>query len=149
MRYLAIITHEGNATLAEFPDFQGCQTFVREGDGRGTIEDNAREALEGWLESSLEDGEEIPWPSDKLHAKRGEEIVPIEISAKLAVQIVLRQARAHAKLTQAELAERAGISQQQVAKLEASDANPTVDTLERIAKALGANLEIRLTPKHA
>ena len=148
MRYLAIITREGTATLAEFPDCPGCQTFVRKGDDPG-IEAMAVEALHGWLESMLAAGDEIPEASKRLRVPRGARAMPVEVSPMLAVKIALRLARRRAHLTQAELAKRAGVSQQQVARVESPDSNPTLGTLEKIADALGATLEIGLVPRHA
>lgn len=58
---------------------------------------------------------------------------------------LLRAARERAKLTQAELAERLGCSQQAVAQAERWDANPTVRFLRRWAAETGARLEISFT----
>ena len=144
MQYLAAVTKEGTATLAEFPDCPGCQTFVREGDRRGTIEKNAQEALEGWLEACLADGDEIPVASRKVRVPRGGRAIPIGVSPRLAIKIGLRQARQRARLTQAQLAKRAGVSQQQIAKLESPLSNPTIETLDKVARALGGHLELSL-----
>jgi len=144
MQYVAIVTKEGTATLAEFPDCPGCQTFVRAGDGRGTIVEAAQEALEGWLEATLLAGEGVPVPSAKARVPRGAHAVAIAVSPKLAIRIALRQARQLAKLTQAQLAKRAGVSQQQIAKLEDPDSNPTLETLEKVARALDSRLEVSL-----
>ena len=62
------------------------------------------------------------------------------------VTTMLREAREATGMSQRELAKRRGVSQQRVALLE-RDANPSVDTLERVAKALGMRLEINLRPK--
>jgi transcriptional regulator with XRE-family HTH domain len=56
---------------------------------------------------------------------------------------LLADARRRAGLTQAELADRLGISQSAVAKLEREDANPTVRTLERALRATGNRIEAR------
>lgn len=52
----------------------------------------------------------------------------------------MRQAQ---NLTQADLAERTGIIQGDISKIENGKANPTLDTLKRIAKGLGMHLDIR------
>jgi transcriptional regulator with XRE-family HTH domain len=59
---------------------------------------------------------------------------------------VVRDARAEAGLTQAELAERLGVSQPTVARLESPRSNPRLATLERAVAATGNQLELRLRP---
>ncbi|HUP19642.1 MAG TPA: helix-turn-helix transcriptional regulator [Gemmatimonadota bacterium] len=59
---------------------------------------------------------------------------------------LLRLAREAADLTQAELGERLGVSQQAVAQAERWDANPTASYMDRWARACGARLEIRFEP---
>ena len=56
---------------------------------------------------------------------------------------LLADARRRAGLTQAELADRLGISQSAVAKLEREEANPTVRTFERALRATGHRIEAR------
>lgn len=51
----------------------------------------------------------------------------------------LRKERA---LTQVELAERAGLDQAEISRLERGAGNPTEQTLERVAEALGARWEL-------
>jgi transcriptional regulator with XRE-family HTH domain len=55
---------------------------------------------------------------------------------------LLKHARLSAGLTQLELAERLGISQASVSKLEHADSNPTVETLERALRATGKQLKL-------
>ena len=55
-------------------------------------------------------------------------------------------ARAHAKLTQEQLAERMGTSQSAVARIESGNRIPSVRTLQRFAAATGTRLVIRLVP---
>ena len=55
----------------------------------------------------------------------------------------LRSARRRASLTQAQLGERAGLSQAEVARLERAGSNPTAATLERLLRATGHRLELR------
>ncbi|MGI5864761.1 MAG: helix-turn-helix transcriptional regulator [Myxococcales bacterium] len=73
----------------------------------------------------------------------------IPVPAKLAVKLSLRWQRQEVGRTQAQLARRANVSQQLIAKLEDPDSNPTIETLEKVAKALGTHLEIRLVPRTA
>jgi transcriptional regulator with XRE-family HTH domain len=61
----------------------------------------------------------------------------------LALNVIrLRRERG---LTQAELANRLGVSQPRIAEVEAGDANPRLITLSKIAHALGVSLSELLT----
>jgi len=55
---------------------------------------------------------------------------------------LLREARLAAGMTQAEVAERAGVSQGAVAQLERPESNPTVETLDGILRATGRRLRL-------
>jgi transcriptional regulator with XRE-family HTH domain len=55
--------------------------------------------------------------------------------------------REQAGLTQVELAERTGISQADISRIERGATSPTAKTLQRIAEAL--NAEVRLVAKTA
>ena len=148
MRYPAIITQEGDATLAEFPDCPGCQTFSRPGDNDGGIEFMATEALEGWLESTLLADEEFPVPSS-VQPPEGGSVIWIDVPARLAIRYGLREARKKAGLTQAQLAERADMTQQQIARIEGADSNPTIELLDRVARALGVSITLEPMQKSA
>jgi ribosome-binding protein aMBF1 (putative translation factor) len=64
---------------------------------------------------------------------------------ELILQIIkLREKRG---MTQAELAKAIGTRQANVSRLERFDANLMLDTLEKVAQALGANLRIDLEPQ--
>jgi DNA-binding XRE family transcriptional regulator/predicted RNase H-like HicB family nuclease len=140
MRYQAIIAKEGRATLAHFPDCPGCQTEAGPGEDIYSL---AREALEGWIEAHLVQGQIPPLPSVRKHrAPAGARSVTIPVSPSLAVRIQLRLARHRAGLSQGALAKRVGVSQQQIAALESPDANVTLSTLLKVAKALGHEVEI-------
>ena len=78
-------------------------------------------------------------------------IVPMLVGGRnparrLAVKLYLRWERADAGLTQTELAKRAGVTQQAIAKLEHPSANPTIETLEKVAAALGVRVEVAFRP---
>jgi transcriptional regulator with XRE-family HTH domain len=55
---------------------------------------------------------------------------------------LVRSARKRAGLTQTELAERAGVTQSVIARLERGGGNPTFLTLERVLHAAGHRLEL-------
>lgn len=59
---------------------------------------------------------------------------------------VIRSARQKAGLTQRELAEAAGISQQVVSAYETGRREPTLPTLLRLVRAAGLDLRLRLEP---
>lgn len=79
----------------------------------------------------------------RIGADRQRPFGPADETADAALQI--RMARKRAGLSQAQLAERMGVSQQQVQRLEDPDrSNPTVATLRAVAAALGVELRISL-----
>jgi HTH-type transcriptional regulator/antitoxin HipB len=59
-----------------------------------------------------------------------------------AVSIQIRQIREAAGISQEELAGRLGVSQSLVARGESPAGRPKVETLQRIADALGLNLQV-------
>ena len=60
-----------------------------------------------------------------------------------ALEAMIR-ARAEAGVTQAELAERMGTTQSAIARLESGRVSPTVETLQKYARALGKRLKIEM-----
>lgn len=54
----------------------------------------------------------------------------------------LIQARLENNLTQTELAKKAGISQVMIARLESGNSNPTLETMSRVAAALGKEVKL-------
>lgn len=55
------------------------------------------------------------------------------------------QAREEEKITQEQLAERTGISQADISRMEGARANPSLQTMKRIAQGLGKRLVIRFS----
>src|SRR3954453_7443821 len=66
-------------------------------------------------------------------------LVPVMEAASL-----IRRARTDAGLTQSQLARRLGLTQAALARLEKAGANPTVATLDRVLRATGRRLDLRL-----
>jgi predicted transcriptional regulator len=60
----------------------------------------------------------------------------------MSPSLLVREARKRVGLTQAELAERAGVTQSVIARLERGGGNPTFLTLERVLHAAGHRLEL-------
>ena len=69
-----------------------------------------------------------------------------EARASLLLGQMVYDRRAELGLTQAELAERAGMTQPQLSRLESGGATPTVPLLARLALALEADLDISFKP---
>lgn len=61
----------------------------------------------------------------------------------------VRARRLELGMSQVELAERAGMTQSAISRLEAGGTVPTIAILERLAAALNADLVVTLTPKAA
>lgn len=72
--YPAVFHQEDNAYWVEFPDLEGCHTF---GDTIDEILTNAREALEGYTLSFIEDGQKLPPPSDMSSIKTSDGFVSL------------------------------------------------------------------------
>ena len=64
----------------------------------------------------------------------------LEAEYQLARQLI--GARLSKQLTQQELAKKAGVKQAYIARLESGHANPTVESLNRVAGALGLKLKL-------
>ena len=68
------------------------------------------------------------------------------LGEEFALASMLIAARAKAKLSQEELAERMGTSQSTIARLESGTAKPSLSTLERFAEATGTRVRVSLVP---
>lgn len=65
-----------------------------------------------------------------------------ELEPEYQLASSLIQARIERKMTQAELAKKAGVSQVIIARLESGTANPTIGTVNRVASVLGRKLRL-------
>lgn len=65
---------------------------------------------------------------------------------KAIVQAMI-DARRKTGLTQKQLAERTGIAQSDISRLENGSANPSLNTLSRLADGLGMQLKIEFIPR--
>ncbi|MBQ6752552.1 MAG: helix-turn-helix domain-containing protein [Clostridia bacterium] len=72
------------------------------------------------------------------------ETVGQENAADMSFADAVRKARAEAGISQMQLSELTGIDQSDISKIERGVANPSVSTLQRIAKALGGRLSITI-----
>ena len=66
------------------------------------------------------------------------------VSLHSASASAVAEARAQYGMSQKELAEATGIDQGDISRIERGISNPSVGTLERIAKAFGKDLEIKI-----
>jgi len=66
-----------------------------------------------------------------------------------AVIQAMIDARQKSGMTQKELAERTGIAQSDISKLEHGNANPSIRTLQRLARGMGMILKIEFAPEKA
>ena len=69
------------------------------------------------------------------------------IQPELDVIRAIVDARTSQNLTQKELAERTGINQADISKLENGTRNPSVNLLKRLAEGMGMALRIEFVPK--
>ncbi len=99
--------------------------------------------LEGWLEAHLVDGQVPPRPVEHTGAPKGTSVARVSIRPGLAAALEIRWARKDADLSQGALGKLAGVTQQQIAKLESPDENPSLETLAKVARALGLEVNVR------
>jgi DNA-binding XRE family transcriptional regulator len=78
-----------------------------------------------------------PRPVDHTTAPKGVSVARVTVRAGLAAALEIRWARHEAELSQGALGKLAGVSQQQIAKLENPDENPSLETLSKVGRALG------------
>src|ERR1700686_4390524 len=109
LQYVAYVRKEGRRHLIEFPDAPGCQTFA---DREADIYSTAKEAIEGWIEAHLVEGMDLPHMHRPPKANEGR--VHITISPKLVLALQFRTMRRERGWSQAEIAKRVAVSQQQI-----------------------------------
>lgn len=73
----------------------------------------------------------------------------LALEDEFAVAKAVIAARNRAGLTQTELARRMGTTQPVVARMEGGRVQPSLQTLQRLAKATGSKLMIRFEPRQA
>ena len=64
------------------------------------------------------------------------------LEPELTIMQAMIDARNAEGMTQKELSERSGIAQGDISKMENGNANPSIKTLQRLAKAMGKSLRI-------
>ncbi|MCL2139623.1 MAG: type II toxin-antitoxin system HicB family antitoxin, partial [Treponema sp.] len=131
MIYFCTIEKKGNTYIAQFPDIPNVITcgFTHE-----EALAMAKDALDGCLEVDIAHGNTIPEPS----YKKG---YPVAVASHIALSLRLRELRG--EQSQTDIARRLGLSYQSYQRLEnPRKANPTIKTLERIARIYGRELSV-------
>ncbi|MDR1388784.1 MAG: type II toxin-antitoxin system HicB family antitoxin [Treponema sp.] len=133
MTYYCTIEKEGDEYIAQFPDMTNIVTC---GFSHEEALAMAQEALEGCLESDISRGLPIPPPAYK-------DGYPIPVANHISLSLRLRDLRG--EQSQTDIARKLGLSYQSYQRLEnPRKANPTVKTLERIARVYGRELNISM-----
>lgn len=134
LAYPAKIEKQDDGYLVTFPDLENVMTYG------STIEEalkNAEEALNGCIESDFERNFTVP-ASSNISEKN---IFNVPVAPHIAVAVMLRSLRADR--SQTEVARQLNISYQVYQRLEnPRKANPTVKTLEKIARVFGKRIEL-------
>lgn len=134
LSFAARIKKDTEGYLVTFPDFENIVTYG------ATLDEalvHAEEALNGCLESDFERSFKIPEPSRVA----GRNIHYIPVAPHIAVAVMLRALRADR--SQMEIAQQLNIAYQVYQRLEnPRKANPTVKTLEKIARVFGRRVEL-------
>ena len=135
--YPAYIWHEDNVYYVQFLDFPNGFTFGK------NIKDAkimAQDVLSALLTTYLENNRSIPKPSKNLTLKKNasKKIFLIAPDAKIQAAMLLKSARANK--TQTEIAQIMGTSWQAYQKIEKHTHNPSLATLQNVARALNKTL---------
>jgi len=69
------------------------------------------------------------------------------LEPEFAIIQAMIDARKKAGLTQKQLAERTGIAQSDISRLETGNANPSLKTLQRLAAGMGMRVKIEFQPE--
>ena len=76
--------------------------------------------------------------------QEGETVRIEDVPAKVMIAYTVSTARNNAGLSQAQLSQKTGIDQSDISKIEHGTANPSISTLDRIAKALNTKISFKL-----
>lgn len=88
----------------------------------------------------------MDWSDAKKIIEKNPEVKK-ELDANEAEYEVVRaliKARQESGLTQAQLAERAGTKQSNIARLESGRANPTIEFLQKVVSAMGKKISVSI-----
>ncbi len=121
--------------VVSFPDLPNVNAF-------GSTQDEAlaqaKDALDGAMECDLELGNTFIYPKTKPDA--GKNLYSVTLSPRIEIAYKIFEARRGKKKSQ--VAKAAGMTPQAYQRFETPTGSPSVETLYRIAAALGKKLEI-------
>jgi len=133
MVYRCTVEKEGSEYVAQFPDMPNVVTC---GFTHDEAIEMAKEALDGCLEVDVSQGNAIPGPSFA-------DGHPVAVANHIVLALRLRELRGGQ--SQDDIARKLGLSRRSYRKLEnPRKANPTVKTLEKIARAYGRELTLSI-----
>jgi DNA-binding XRE family transcriptional regulator/predicted RNase H-like HicB family nuclease len=136
--FAALVRWEGTEFVVRVPDFP--EVVIRGSERRAVCRD-AADALDRHLATVLARGE-LPLQPTDVRAARGEHKIRVSVRPAVAVVLQLRWMRQRQGLSMEEVAHRMGVSRQRVAKIESGARNWTLETLDRVTRALGGELEV-------
>lgn len=140
LQFVAYVSTKGPPYTFEFPDVPGCTGSARKAQD---VYEKATTALEAALREQLDARNKVPdWPQMHRPPGANQERLHLTISPGLALAVQFRRMRLMKGWSQAELAAKVGVSQQQIVKLEDPDCNPTFETVTKVAKAFNETLSV-------
>ena len=140
LQFVAYVSAKGPPYTFEFPDVPGCTGSVRRPQD---VSEKATAALESALREQLGALTRLPnWPQLHRPPRSDQERLHLTVAPGLALAIQFRRMRLMKGWSQAELAAKVGVSQQQIVKLEDPDCNPTFETVTKVARAFDETLSV-------
>lgn len=121
--------------VASFPDLPNVNAF---GATRKECLEQAKAALDAAMECDLDAGNSFVMPTTVPDPDRG--LMPVQLSPKVEIAYKLFEARG--TMRKAQVAKAARISPQAYQRFETTKGSPSVETLYRLAAAMGKRLEI-------
>jgi len=143
VRFPALVTEKNGEWLARFKGLPGCEARGKSAAGILPV---AQASLDRWLAAELAARRTPPHPLRRVHLWKRERLLQVPVSPDVALPLAIRWARTEAGLTQSDLAKRLRVSQPRIARLELPGANPSLETIRRLAAALNLRLELAFLP---
>lgn len=70
-----------------------------------------------------------------------------KLQPEFEIMTALIEARINRNMTQKELAERSGIRQSNISRIEKGVSSPNISTLQKLAEGLGMSLQVKFVPR--